>query len=74
MPPAGSLLPLEDVLRGHRELFLPLDYLFNGRLGGEEETAIRPSAPKTSNTNAKRLLTPCDAAISASLLSINWVP
>jgi len=35
IPSAGSLLTLEDVLRGLCELLLPLNYLFNGRLGGE---------------------------------------
>jgi len=74
MPPAGSLLPLEDVLSSHRELLFPLDYLLNGRLGREGETGIRSSVSKTSNTNTNQLLTTCEAATSASLLFINWVP
>ena len=73
MPSAGSLLAPEDVLRGLRELFLPLNYLFDGQLERGDETVIRPSTPSISNTGVNRLLTPCELAASASLFSINWV-
>ena len=73
MASVGSLLTPEDVLRGLREIFLPLNYLFNGQLERGDETVIRPSTPSISNTDANQLLTPCELAASASLFSINWV-
>lgn len=68
-----SLLPVGDVLRGFRELLFPLNYSFNGQLGGGEGTRIRAGVSIASNTNHS-VLTPCVAAASISLFSISWVP
>ena len=73
MPSAGSLLAPEDVLRGPRELFLPLNCLFNGQLERGDETVIRPSTPSISNTGTNQLLTPCESAASFPLAGFHNV-
>jgi hypothetical protein len=69
MPSAKSLLPLEDVLCRGCEFSFPQNCLFHAQLGkegpGQTNTLV------LSNSNANQSLTPCEAAASASLFSIN---
>ena len=68
-----SHLPLEDILSGLCKRLLPLNRLFSDQLlGREQEDEDRIKVMMVSNTNANQLLDPCEAAATASLLSINW--
>jgi hypothetical protein len=72
--PQWVSFPLGDALRSLCGPVLPVNHIF--RRSTRKGTIKRELDQNVSGAEREReaLLTPCEAATAASLLSINWVP